>query len=314
MKVISKVGRDDIAVVYIAKTDDGRHIEFVESIDPPTPREKKWVNVVSTLFGCPVKCKICDAGFKYSGKLTADQILFQIDYLIKQRFPNGKISADQWKIQFARMGDPAFNHAVLEVLEVLPDLYDAPGLMPSISTVAPCGTNLFFDKLIKIVHEIYPTSFQFQFSVHSTDREIRRSLIPVKSWSFAEMAKYGEKLYHPAGRKITLNFVLMNGVPIDPNRLIEHFDPDIFLIKVTPLNPTFSAVNNELNSLFSSSAERGEIVASLEDIGYQVIVSQGDLEENAIGSNCGQYVMSLKDSNSSLVNAYSYDKTINSEF
>jgi 23S rRNA (adenine2503-C2)-methyltransferase len=33
-----------------------------------------------------------------------------------------------------------------------------------------------------------------------------------------------------------------------------------------------------------------EIVESLEKTGYQVIVSIGEVEENLIGSNCGQYI------------------------
>ena len=65
MKVLAKTGKDDLAVVYIAKTNSGKLIEFVESLQPPIPREKKWVLIVSTLFGCPVACRLCDAGSYY---------------------------------------------------------------------------------------------------------------------------------------------------------------------------------------------------------------------------------------------------------
>jgi len=123
MKVVSSAGREDVAIVYIAETADGRRVEFVESTQPPVPREKKWVLIVSTLFGCPCGCRMCDAGGDYGGRLSAEQILFQIDYMIKKRYPEMKIPAEKFKIQFARMGEPALNPNVLDVLSELPGCY-----------------------------------------------------------------------------------------------------------------------------------------------------------------------------------------------
>ncbi|MDP8237506.1 MAG: hypothetical protein P9X24_00320 [Candidatus Hatepunaea meridiana] len=306
MKVIAKLGCEEVAIVYIAETNDGRRFEFVESVEPPIPREKKWVGIVSTLFGCPVRCPICDAGINYSGKLSCDEILFQIDYLVRQRFPDGRIPVEKWKIQFARMGDPAFNINVLDVLEALPERYDAPGLMPSISTIAPKGTDGFFTRLLELKRRLFPERFQFQFSIHSTNHEIRRRLIPVNSWSFSEMAEYGEELFNQKGRKITLNFALIKGIPIDPDVLVRYFNPDVFLIKITPLNPNLSVAKNGLNCRFTCTKEREKIVSDLKSVGYDVIVSLGELEENAIGSNCGQYVSSVENEMSSNRDVYTY--------
>jgi 23S rRNA (adenine2503-C2)-methyltransferase len=50
-----------------------------------------------------------------------------------------------------------------------------------------------------------------------------------------------------------------------------------------------------------------DTVRRLEQAGYQVIVSIGELEENAIGSNCGQYVLRHLQAQKSLQDAYSYD-------
>jgi len=90
MRIISKQGREDIAVVYIAEGENDRFVEFVESLEPPIPREDKWVNIISTLYGCPVNCPICDAGNYYAGKLTAEDMLWQIDYLVQNRYPSRK--------------------------------------------------------------------------------------------------------------------------------------------------------------------------------------------------------------------------------
>ncbi|HEB85297.1 MAG TPA: radical SAM protein, partial [Bacteroidetes bacterium] len=270
MKIVAKTGRSDLAVVYIAETENGGRVEFVESLEPPHPRGKKWVNIVSTLYGCPIRCTLCDAGRSYRGRLSAGEMLFQIDHLVRLRFPDGTVPSEKWKIQFARMGEPALNPDVVKVLELLPERYHAPGLMPSISTVAPGGTDRFFETLLRVKSELYPDRFQFQFSLHSTSPAARERLIPVRCWTFGEMARYGERFHATGGRKITLNFALIDRVPVEPKVLREYFDPGVFLVKVTPLNPTCRASENGLKPLAESDPGWRETIDSLESAGYEV--------------------------------------------
>jgi len=290
MKILAKSGRKDIATVYIAEIENGKRIEFVESIQPPIPRDKKWVLIVSSLYGCPVNCRFCDAGGGYQGKLSTEDLLLQIDYLVKQYFPDNNINIDKFKIQFARMGEPAFNQNVLEVLKELPVIYNAPGLIPSISTIAPVGTEKFFDELLEIKEKYYGRKFQMQFSIHTTDINFRDWLIPVKKWDFGKIAEYGNKFYKAGDRKITLNFALANNMPVSPQMLLNYFDPDKFLIKITPINPTFKAIKNNINSYILPEKSEYELLNELKAAGYDVILSIGELEENKIGSNCGQYL------------------------
>jgi len=293
IKVHASAGNEDFAMVYIIETSPGNLMECVESVQPPLPREKKWVLLVSTMFGCPVGCLMCDAGGHYHGKPSKQEILDQIDFLVDKRFPTRNIPCEQFKIQFARMGEPSLNKAVLDVLDELPLRYHAPGLMPSISTVAPAGTERFFNKLLEIKEEHYSGGhFQFQVSLHTTDADLRDHFIPVKKWSFAQIGEYGERFYSPGDRKLTLNFALAHGMPVDPAVLLTYFDPQKFLIKITPLNPTYRARENDLVSYIDplSAVEKYEIVQALQESGYQVILSIGETEENLIGSNCGQYL------------------------
>ena len=209
MKVIASAGREDVAMVYVVDFGDGKLVECVESVQPPIPRADKWVLLVSTMFGCPIGCSMCDAGGHYQGKPTKDQIFSQIDFLVDKRYPDRTVPARQFKIQFARMGEPSLNPHVLDVLEELPRRYNAPGLMPSLSSVAPKGSSEFFERLLEIKKRHYAGGhFQFQFSLHTTDGSLRDKIIPVKKWSFAEMSAYGERFYAPGDRKITLNFAL----------------------------------------------------------------------------------------------------------
>ncbi len=305
MKILAKTGNEDIATVYLMETDQGKKIEFVESIQPPLKREDKWVLIISTLYGCPVGCRFCDAGGFYQGKISEKDMLAQIDYMIKRRYPDGKVPAKKFKIQFARMGEPSLNKDVLKVINVLPEIYDAPGLIPSISTVAPDGTDDFFETLMEIKKNKYPNKFQLQFSIHTTDTKQRDWLIPIKKWSFEKIAQYGSKFYDKNGRKITLNFALSDDSEIDPDVLLNYFDPEKFLIKITPVNPTYRATENKLQStkVFQNPDELINVISSK---GYDVILSIGELEENKIGSNCGQYVLRQETQNTKINEAYTY--------
>lgn len=309
MKVVASAGREDIAVVYVAEVEPGRFIEFVEAVQPPKPRHEKWVLMISTLYGCPVGCAMCDAGGYYHGRVAKHDLFAQIDHVVRLRYPDGHIPCQQFKIQFARMGEPAFNPAVLDLLEELPQRYDAPGFMPSLSTIAPHGTEAFFERLLEIKSRLYPNGqFQFQFSIHTSDQTMRDEMIPVKKWDFARMAAYGERFYVPGDRKITLNFALAEGKPVDPQTLLRYFSPEKYLIKITPLNPTYQAEQHGLKS-YIDPQQGDQTYAVIEDLrsaGYQVIAAIGEIEENYIGSNCGQYVRKHLEAIQQLPHGYTY--------
>ncbi|MBN2070822.1 MAG: radical SAM protein [Candidatus Krumholzibacteriota bacterium] len=306
MKVKAKAGDEKIATVYIAETQAGSMIEFVESVQPPIPRERKWVLIISTLHGCPAGCRFCDAGRTYEGKLSAGEMLGQVDYMVRARYPDLKVPAEKFKVQFARMGEPSYNEDVLDALEKLPLVCDAPGLIPSLSTIAPAGTEKFFERLLEIKKRLYPKNFQLQFSIHTTDSEKRDWLIPVKKQQFAQLGEYGDRFYDEGGRKITLNFALAEGMPLDPGVLLGHFHPGRYIIKMTPVNPTCQAGRNGVKSRIMPDEKRCDVAKPLEAAGYEVILSMGELEENQIGSNCGQYIKSYLEEPGTFDAGYSY--------
>lgn len=309
MKVFASAGREDIATVYLARMDGGKAVEFVESVEPPVPRSQKWVLIVSTLFGCPVRCRMCDAGGSYQGRVSKDELFAQIDYLVGTRFPSGDIPAQKFKIQFARIGEPALNPEVIRVLEELPGRYRAPGLMPCVSTVAPEGTDDFFRALLEVKQKFYRGGkFQLQFSIHTTDEAVRDWLVPVKKWNFDEIAAYGEEFYEPGDRKVALNFALAETMPVEAAVLLRRFDPDKFLIKITPVNPTHQAAKHNLATHIDP--HRGdreyEVIGNLRRAGYEVLKSIGEAEENLIGSNCGQYLIKHLESEKQITEGYTY--------
>lgn len=324
MRIIAEYGRDEIAKVYVMQlredlSGEQSHprylIECVESIQPPLSREKKWVLIVSSMFGCPVQCKMCDAGGDFQGALTAEEILTQIEYMVHRRFPKGKPLTEKFKIQFARMGEPSLNPAVLDVLQELPTRYDAGSLHISLSSIAPssAGAERFFDELIAIKNRYYPKGrFQLQFSLHTSDDKKRDELIPAKKWSFEQIKEYGGRFFQPENgdKKITLNFAAVEGYPLDVELLRAVFDPDCFLIKLTPMNPTVRSLERGLVSVINpyDAASAGILVEQFRQKGYDVILSIGVPEENQIGSNCGQFIQRAQHTQSRPKKSYELER------
>lgn len=313
LKILAEYGQENIAKVYVASfRDDFEHkVEFVESLQPPIPRDKKWVLIVSSSFGCPMKCLMCDAGGGYAGRLETEEIIAQIDYMVLRRFPDRRVPVKKFKVQFARVGEPSLNPCVLDAMELMPDRYSAPGLTACVSTIAPVGSDKFFDRLADLKNEHYSNGlFQLQFSIHSTQREKRDWLIPGRKWDLNRISEFGEKFYKKGDRKIVLNFALTKGISVDPIIINRYFDQKKFIIKLTPLNPTVRASENELASTLDPmdphSAE--EIVNDFHHFGFEVILSIGELEENKIGSNCGQFISSFSESELTIKGGYEISK------
>lgn len=305
MELLGKYGKEDLAILYIAKQDD-KIVEFVESLQPPIPREEKWVLVISTMYGCPVGCLMCDAGEYYHGKISTEGMLEEIDFMIKKRFPDGKIPIPKFKIQFARMGEPSLNKDVLEVLKLLPEKYEAPGLMPCVSTIAPNNSDGFLDELIEIKDQLYPNgNFQLQFSIHSTDQEEREKWMTTNIWNLGEIAKFGEKWYKNGDRKITLNFAVAEDSKINPEIVSHIFDPEKYWIKLTPVNPTSKAKDNKLQSgITVENTEIFPLVKEFRKLGFSAAISIGEWEENDIGTNCGQFATQYTNGKVSIRESY----------
>ncbi|MFO8109500.1 MAG: radical SAM protein [Thermoplasmata archaeon] len=292
INILHQQGDDDVARVYLGTFGQDQVVEFVDSLGGAASRDDKWVVIVSSMVGCPIDCKFCDAGRFYKGSLSTDEILAQVDHIVRKHAPSGEIYSKKFKVQFARMGEPALNDSVIDAIKKIPEIYRAENYMPCISTVAPAGRERWFEEILKINHELLHGNFQLQFSVHSTDEKYRDYLIPSRKWSLEQIAEYGER-FHIHGRKVTLNFAVGSDNPIDVNKLREIFSPQHFAIKITPLNPTLNAEEHDMINVFDKEmGNKLPVVKEMREAGFDVYVSIGDLRENEIKSNCGQILMS----------------------
>ena len=110
------------------------------------------------------------------------------------------------------------------------------------------------------------------------------------------MAAYGERFRTHGDRKVTLNFAPVKGLALDASALAVHFSPERFLVKLTPINPTFAARGARFEGLIDPEDPSScrEIAERFRRCGYETLVSIGELAENEIGSNCGMYVTRLE--------------------
>ncbi|MBI4349982.1 MAG: isochorismatase family protein [Elusimicrobia bacterium] len=295
MKIIERREIPGLAGLYLAELpgEGMRLIEFVDTVEPGVRKEDKWVLMISTQFGCAVGCRMCDAGaMGFHGNLSAAELLAQVRKVLADNPGLDPRGHPKLKIHFARMGEPVLNPAVLEALSLLPEEMPFPGLMPSLSTVAPKtpGAEAFLERLIEVKNAHYSGGrFQLQFSVHATEAGLRKKIVPVPVWSPAEIAAYGKRFVRPGDRKITLNFALSAGERLDVEELKRVFDPALFLIKVTPVNPTYSADLNGSSYVWNDpSAGLSVDSAALEKAGFSVIISPSSPEEIEAETSCGQ--------------------------
>lgn len=294
-EVVDVLGRPDLAQIYLVRLRDDplAMVECVGAVDPSLPKSEKLVVVVSTQLGCAVGCPMCDAGTSFHGNLTSSEILSQIEHVLSDWAGPEARTCPKLKVQFARMGEPALNPSVLEVLEVLPTRVPTPGLMPCIATTAPRSARRWFERLVELRDRHYGKGqFQLQLSVQSTDEVIRDGMIPIPKWSLREMAAYSEAFVRAEDRKVTLNFAMARGVPISAKAVARWFNPEKVVVKLTPLNPTDRAVESGLVSSFEAGEEARvkPLVSALQAEGFDCIVSVGLPEESQMRSSCGQLV------------------------
>lgn len=295
MKILETREVPGLARLYLAELpgDGLRMIEFVDTVEPGVEKAEKWVLMISTQFGCAVGCRMCDAGaMGFHGNLSAEQMLAQVRRVVADNPALDPRAHPKFKVHFARMGEPALNPAVLEALERLPSEFPFPGLMPSISTVAPDTPEAaaFLERLADIKDSHYSGGrFQLQLSLHAFDPARRARLVPLPVWGTERIAAYGRRFVRPGDRKITLNFALPQGERLDVAGLARAFDPALFLVKVTPVNPTYTAEKNGAAYVWDNPpAGLGEDAAALRAAGFDVIISPSAPEEIEAETSCGQ--------------------------
>ena len=239
---IKKFKKFKNGIVYALVLDDGKLIETTDTFLPYYTKDaigrkqnklddenlgdrtERWMIGVSTMSGCPVGCKFCATGnMKQRWRnLTADEIVAQVDFAVKQAGCNPS-DAKEFKINYTRMGEPFLNiEAVKEAIRRITEKW--PNTHHYVSTIGVRGSDFSFVE----------GNVTLQISLHSFDEEHRDWLIPYKrKMSIEELGQIRTK----SNLKTTINMTLVNTDDFDAEKLRKYFDPQYFFVKLSPINP-----------------------------------------------------------------------------
>ena len=256
---------------------------------------EKWVATISTQKGCPMKCKFCDCPkYGFFGNVSVCEMAYQIETILK----NENIKhTDRFNVHFARMGEPTLNPNVLtfardELRKLVAQYIVAKTVHPVISTMLPKNNkNLkqFILDWCDIKNKDYRGEASLQFSINSTDDAQRNYQFNNKSLNLAEISNLAKSLPQPIGRKYTLNFAVTKDTILDASRLTKLFDPNMFIVKLTPIHETNSAIQNGFN--VTTSYDDYDVYRKFEQplikMGWDVIVFVPSHEEDQDRNTCG---------------------------
>jgi adenine C2-methylase RlmN of 23S rRNA A2503 and tRNA A37 len=239
--------------VYALETEDGYPIETTDTFLPFYTkdavgrkqnkldsadfgdRSDRWMIGVSTMSGCPVKCKFCATGkLKRWRKLTAEEIVAQVEFILAQNPELDFCDAKEHKINYTRMGEPFLNLAeVKRAIEMIEERW--PGTHHYVSTIGMKGADFSWIK----------ENITLQVSLHSLDEDRRDDLIPIRrKMSIRELGQ----IRTGSNLKTTVNMTLVDMADFDIGKLRESFDPAAFFIKVSPINPNAVSEENNLGT------------------------------------------------------------------
>jgi len=299
--------------ICICESDGGRRLEFVSMGDygkdinlnsgyvgdglPMMPLTDKWVITISTQFGCSMGCKFCDVPKAGKGvNCSLHDMQRQMIHAL-QLHPTVTYS-NRLNVHYARMGEPTFNPYVLDHAKWMKDHIDPEyNVHPVLTTMMPSRNEWLRTMIhawVRIKNRVYRGNAGLQISLNGTNENERDFMFSKSALPIHEIASVMEGCV-PVGRKFTLNFPLAEWA-IDPDVLIRYFDPEKYIVKLTPLHKTDRGGKNGLETPgdYCASETYEAIADKIRDAGYEVLVFIASEDEDAGMITCGNAVLSGK--------------------
>lgn len=264
------------------------------------PLSEKWVVTLSTQHGCCMKCNFCDCPtIDFKGNVTLADLEKQLLTAL-QCFPNVKYT-ERLNIHFARMGEPIFNYNVFDFAK---SLYKekrflplrVETLHPVLTTCMPANFKLLEERLLEwssIKNELYNGQAGLQLSINSTDDDQRTTMFGGATLSLKEISKLCNFLSRPVGRKYCLNFAYSSDSIIDAKVLLDLFDPERFMCKITPIHNNNACVRNGIQTIdgYTSYAPYRQTEEDLKSAGFDVLVFVPSIDEEDGLVTCGNAIL-----------------------
>ena len=255
----------------------------------------KWVATISTQKGCPMNCQFCDCPkYGFYGNASIDDMCYEIEQILKGKTVK---ETKRFNVHFARMGEPTFNKNVLAFAEsylkpLVGEYIKADTIHPVVSTMLPKNNPKLFDFITEwcyIKNNVYNGEAGLQFSINSTDEAQRKTQFGNKSLALVQISEFARTLPMPKGRKYTLNFAVTAQTILDAKELSRLFDKDKFIVKITPIHETNSAIKNgfDVATSYTDYDVYRKFEQPLLDEGWDVIVFVPSKEEDSDRITCG---------------------------
>jgi 23S rRNA (adenine2503-C2)-methyltransferase len=222
----------DTFLPFYTKDAIGRKQNFLCSDDIGSRSERYMVGI-STMSGCPVRCKFCATGtMKKYRNLTADEMVAQVEFIVNSNPEFDPRKSQEFKINWTRMGEPFLNITeVRKAIAIITEKY--PNVHHYVSTIGVKGADYSWIK----------DNITLQISLHSFDDDKRNWLIPFKNKvSIKELGEIRTK----SNLKTTINLTLVDEDDFDIEKLKMNFDKDKFFVKLSPINPNATSNKNNL--------------------------------------------------------------------
>lgn len=260
----------------------------------------KWVATISTQKGCPMKCKFCDCPrYGFYGNATLEELIYEIQTILEHENID---YTNRFNVHFARMGEPTFNWNVIdftsnELKPLVEKFIKAKTVHPVVSTMLPKSNKRLEEFLLRwceIKNNEYNGEAGLQLSINSTNDIQRNNQFGNMSLNLDEISFLTTKLPLPRGRKYTLNFAVTEDTILDAKELSRLFDKEKFIVKITPIHKTNSALNNGFN--VTTSYDNYDVYRDFErpllKEGWDVIVFIPSKEEDNDRITCGNALIS----------------------
>ncbi len=213
---------------FVLSLADGRRVECVSM-----RAERGLTFCVSSQVGCALRCSFCATGMMgLLRNLRPEEIVAQV--MLMGEFHGWQ--DEGFNVVFMGMGEPLANYdAVMDAVHVL---HDEHGLNLGARRIT-ISTSGLVPQLQRLAEE--GLALGLALSLHATTDELRDRLVPVnRRWPLRELLPAAQAYGLRSGRRVTLEYVLIEGVndaPGDADRLAAIARDLPSKINLIPYNP-----------------------------------------------------------------------------
>ena len=195
----------DGTIKYRWKTGDGK---LIESVYMPSPERKTLC--VSTQVGCAMGCRFCaTATLGLVRHLRPSEIVAQVHAVNREVRANEGLDTQRplTNLVFMGMGEPLHNFENVKTALALLESEEGPNFSSRHITVSTVG-------LVPMIERFATeTDVKLAISLNASNDETRDRIMPVnKRWKIAELMEAVKRFPVKQGRRVTFEYVLMEGV------------------------------------------------------------------------------------------------------